>query len=356
MPVIRTGQPFEPGALEPALLQVPLGALNLSVRASHCLSDVATLAELLALTEVQLMRRRNFGRATLVDVRRKLVSFVTDHADDTAGRHARRALYDTHPAIEALWNTPAQARPVSAVVAELIELLARPEDLRRAERWTYSTTRIGPPQSIDLGSVSLAELVEAVFGSLKERERKVLERRLGPLHGEGATLAEVGREFGLTRERVRQIVQACCDRLGREEEQRRRTPLTERLARALADSGGLCHERCLAAALTRDAPAPHPELGPMLRVVLIVEERFRSVSRHVWALTDVPAERIAAVQEAFHARLRASARPLDGAALTAELARDAGLAPAFLNACLETDPRLRRLENGRFAVREMCDG
>jgi RNA polymerase primary sigma factor len=51
----------------------------------------------------------------------------------------------------------------------------------------------------------LKEQMEMVLGSLNERERRVLELRFGLDDGRGRTLEEVGREFGVTRERIRQI-------------------------------------------------------------------------------------------------------------------------------------------------------
>ena len=44
-----------------------------------------------------------------------------------------------------------------------------------------------------------------VLDTLTERERRVLELRFGLEDGRGRTLDEVGREFGVTRERIRQI-------------------------------------------------------------------------------------------------------------------------------------------------------
>ncbi len=44
-----------------------------------------------------------------------------------------------------------------------------------------------------------------VLDSLSERERKVIELRFGLIDGHPRTLEEVGREFGVTRERIRQI-------------------------------------------------------------------------------------------------------------------------------------------------------
>ena len=51
----------------------------------------------------------------------------------------------------------------------------------------------------------LKEQVEDVLGSLTSRERKVLILRFGLDDGRARTLEEVGREFGVTRERIRQI-------------------------------------------------------------------------------------------------------------------------------------------------------
>ncbi|WP_084659122.1 MULTISPECIES: RNA polymerase sigma factor RpoD [Thermogemmatispora] len=51
----------------------------------------------------------------------------------------------------------------------------------------------------------LKEQVEDVLASLTERERKVLQLRFGLDDGRSRTLEEVGKEFHVTRERIRQI-------------------------------------------------------------------------------------------------------------------------------------------------------
>ena len=51
----------------------------------------------------------------------------------------------------------------------------------------------------------LQEQLTKVLDSLSERERKVIELRFGLEDGHPRTLEEVGREFGVTRERIRQI-------------------------------------------------------------------------------------------------------------------------------------------------------
>jgi RNA polymerase primary sigma factor len=51
----------------------------------------------------------------------------------------------------------------------------------------------------------LREQMEDVLNTLSQREREVLIMRFGLEDGRGRTLEEVGREFGVTRERIRQI-------------------------------------------------------------------------------------------------------------------------------------------------------
>ena len=51
----------------------------------------------------------------------------------------------------------------------------------------------------------LKEQVQEVVGTLTPREQKVLILRFGLEDGRSRTLEEVGREFNVTRERIRQI-------------------------------------------------------------------------------------------------------------------------------------------------------
>jgi RNA polymerase primary sigma factor len=51
----------------------------------------------------------------------------------------------------------------------------------------------------------LTDAVEEALGELSPREQEVVRLRFGLVDGQARTLEEVGREFGVTRERIRQI-------------------------------------------------------------------------------------------------------------------------------------------------------
>ena len=63
-----------------------------------------------------------------------------------------------------------------------------------------------PVMTVTIGVRSrLINPIERAIDSLPEREREVIEMRFGLSGAQPCTLEEVGRAFGVTRERIRQI-------------------------------------------------------------------------------------------------------------------------------------------------------
>ena len=111
-------------------------------------------------------------------------------------------------------------------VAELAEALDMTEDkvmeiMQIAREPASLETPIGEEDDSNLGdfvadnnvvtpegnveSVMLREHIDSLLGDLKERERQVIVLRFGLEDGHPRTLEEVGKEFNVTRERIRQI-------------------------------------------------------------------------------------------------------------------------------------------------------
>ena len=113
--------------------------------------------------------------------------------------------------------------PTSEEIAEQMEISAEKvrEIIKVSQEPVSLETPIGEEEDSHLGDFIedhtalapaeaashqlLKEQVEDVLDSLTERERKVLQLRFGLEDGRSRTLEEVGREFGVTRERIRQI-------------------------------------------------------------------------------------------------------------------------------------------------------
>ena len=67
----------------------------------------------------------------------------------------------------------------------------------------------------------LSDQIQEILDYLSDKERKILEMRHGLLDGTYHTLEEVGKEFGVTRERIRQIEAKALEKIRQHEKARR---------------------------------------------------------------------------------------------------------------------------------------
>ena len=79
------------------------------------------------------------------------------------------------------------------------------DDEEESELGNFVEDKDNPTPSQRVYSKLLSEKVESVLSSLPYREARILRMRFGLEDGRFYTLEEVGRKFGLTRERIRQI-------------------------------------------------------------------------------------------------------------------------------------------------------
>jgi RNA polymerase primary sigma factor len=106
-----------------------------------------------------------------------------------------------------------------------VELEMSPERVREIQKLAQEPvsleTPIGEEEDSNLGDfiedgdaivpidaasfILLQEQLDAILHTLSDREKKVIQLRFGLTDGHARTLEEVGREFGVTRERIRQI-------------------------------------------------------------------------------------------------------------------------------------------------------
>ena len=119
-----------------------------------------------------------------------------------------------------------QERGMEPTTAEVGAVLDLPEErvsevLRLAQEPVSLHAPVGEEDDVALGDLIedgdaaspvesaafllLREHLEAVLSTLGERERKVVQLRYGLIDGRPRTLEEIGRLFGVTRERIRQI-------------------------------------------------------------------------------------------------------------------------------------------------------
>jgi RNA polymerase primary sigma factor len=106
---------------------------------------------------------------------------------------------------EAMSLTPEKVREVMKISQEPISLetpIGEEEDSHLGD-FIEDQEAVAPAEAASV--MLLKEKMQDVLQNLTERERKVLVLRFGLEDGHQRTLEEVGQEFGVTRERIRQI-------------------------------------------------------------------------------------------------------------------------------------------------------
>lgn len=96
-----------------------------------------------------------------------------------------------------------QILKISKEAISLETKVGHDEDGTTLEKFIEAKEAVSPHEVA--GFKLLREHVEEVLGKLKPREQRILEMRFGLKEQETHTLEEVGRKFGVTRERIRQI-------------------------------------------------------------------------------------------------------------------------------------------------------
>ena len=101
--------------------------------------------------------------------------------------------------------SPDRVREIQKISQEPVSLetpIGEEEDSQLGD-FIEDSSAVAPPEAAS--DSMLREQLDQVLDSLADRERKVIKFRFGLEDGHPRTLEEVGREFGVTRERIRQI-------------------------------------------------------------------------------------------------------------------------------------------------------
>jgi RNA polymerase primary sigma factor len=138
----------------------------------------------------------------LVRVSRRLVQ---EYGREPTSEEIARGMTESGKPDSAAAYTPERIREIQKVSQEPVSLetpIGEEEDSHLGD-FLPDESALAPAEAAS--QQLLREQVEDVLASLTSRERRVLQLRFGLEDGRSRTLEEVGREFGVTRERIRQI-------------------------------------------------------------------------------------------------------------------------------------------------------
>ncbi|HOO25433.1 MAG TPA: RNA polymerase sigma factor RpoD [Clostridiales bacterium] len=106
---------------------------------------------------------------------------------------------------EELGMTPDKVREILRVAQEPVSLETPIGEEEDSHLGDFIPDEDAPAPADSASMLMLKEQIEEVLETLTPREAKVLRMRFGLMDGQAHTLEEVGKEFDVTRERIRQI-------------------------------------------------------------------------------------------------------------------------------------------------------
>ena len=155
-----------------------------------------------------------------------------------------------------------------------------------------------------------AEAVKILLQKLpSKRMRDVVEKRFGLRGGKRKTLEAIGKEYKITRERVRQIEADAFRHLSREESLREVAPVTNALAAHIASYGGVITEDHLIQTLGDSASRPSIlfllDVGSQFSLVPESDNHHR-----LWTVDEKRAGGVARILSGVQKELKAHEKPL----------------------------------------------
>jgi len=114
--------------------------------------------------------------------------------------------------------------------------------------------------------------VTLILGTIPEKNREILERRFGIGRGEAETLESIGRSYGITRERVRQIQEYGLRKLDSDESKEALSPVFSSVQDHIQANSGVVREEDLLSGLSSAGDRPYLSLALKLMPGLIYSQ------------------------------------------------------------------------------------
>lgn len=204
--------------------------------------------------------------------------------------------------------------------------------------------------------INLSELLGSLFLVLTEKEVAVVKKRFALMGQAKQTLEKIGKQFKVTRERIRQIESIALSKLKRTVRTTRLDDVNDLAKATLRMHGGVMSEDELVSTVLKRIAGSSAVDGAILRLSFSIDPEMSSTGRTqsfipFWRLSSLPAEDISLIVENVVKILKKRkscmrAQELVSAVQSLQLFKDRVPSAELIMSCLTIDERLREIEDG----------
>lgn len=140
---------------------------------------------------------------------------------------------------------------------------------------------------------SYQKLTQEALENLNERSRSILEKRFGLFGKKKETLEKIGKDFGITRERIRQIIADSFRKLGKKEKGGEMEDFSQKIVFTLEKRGGIISQEELLSSLAGENPRERNAFLFLLKCLGEIREiEFQGFIRSSWCLSEFSLDKI----------------------------------------------------------------
>jgi hypothetical protein len=205
-------------------------------------------------------------------------------------------------------------------------------------------------------SLNLPELLNSLFLVLTEKEVAVVKKRFALFGQPKQTLERIGKQFKVTRERIRQIESIALSKLKRTVRTSRLDEVNEMAKGILRVNGGIMREDELISQVLRRVQGSTPVDGAILRLTFAIDQEMSNAAKTttfvpVWRLSSLASDDVSLIVDNMVKILRKrktcmKQEELVSAIQSLNLFRDRVPSPELIGSCLKIDERLKEIDEG----------
>ncbi|MFO0702608.1 MAG: sigma factor-like helix-turn-helix DNA-binding protein [Candidatus Andersenbacteria bacterium] len=214
-------------------------------------------------------------------------------------------------------------------------------------------------KELDLQQFEPSRFVAELIEDLDERSKTIVHKRFGLDGSKPKTLESLGKQFNITRERVRQIESLTLRELRRGPNAKRIAHVSGLIHATLSEAGGVMEQEALLRSMLSEAEPTNDSASRQALLFLFnlsdEVEQFDETDRvkALWASNRAAYDRLTALLKTVEKTFEAAAKPLSWAELTAALkqTQSAGVpSDAELQAVLATSKRIAKNPYGEYGL------
>jgi len=211
-------------------------------------------------------------------------------------------------------------------------------------------------RNIAISNLNLSEILEDMFMVLSQKEKDVIVKRFSLNNQPKMTLEKIGKQFSVTRERIRQIEKIALGKLRRTVKSTKLNHISTLALELIGNRGGVSTEKALISEILNVIGSSQDIDANIIRLSLNITPELEKTEKSnlyfpFWRVSELPEANIKAIVEAGVSLMNKSGDVVEPEALAKDIqktlkSKGLDVETSTVVSALEVDQRIKKLKEG----------